>query len=532
MTLQSQSHGEVLSDRWRLNAPLGRGAMGSVFAGEDLLLERDVAIKRLAPEFASDDMMLARFRREALASSRIVHPNIVTTLDFGVHDGVPYIVMERVDGRGLDEVLAKEGPLSVERAAQLARHVALGLEAAHRHGIVHRDIKPGNVMVAQPGLVEVGRIVDFGIARSASMGPRLTQVGLAVGTPGYLAPEQLSGGEVDARADVFSLGVTMYEMLTTRLPWEATDPLALLTALLSQAPVPLSELRADVPGALADLVMAMLAPKAEHRPANAGEVARQLASFVDHPAHAPGRDEVVLAAVSLGDDATEQLAWFTEAVDAEGGHMAQSIGREVLAVLPSAEAGLRLTRSRPRGTTRPAVALHVGAARVDETGMALGSGVRAALRLARLTTAGEVLLTASMHEAIGLGWRGRLEGRGRFLLDTNMRCEVFALRGVDPTEVHAGSLEARSDGRGEPSLHWRCACGGHGSLPDTAATSLRVRCSLCSRLLRIDTTEAAQPAGDGAHPLTSIVLTNATPPAAGKPADDAALVAALIDFAD
>ena len=532
MTLQSHSHGEVLSDRWRLSAPLGHGAMGSVYAGEDLLLERDVAIKRLAPEFASDEMMLARFRREAMASSRLVHPHIVTTLDFGVHEGVPYIVMERVDGRGLDEVLAKEGPLSVERAALLARHVALGLEAAHRHGIVHRDIKPGNVMVARPGLVEVGRIVDFGIARSASMGPRLTQVGLAVGTPGYLAPEQLSGGEVDARADVFSLGVTLYEMLTTRLPWEAADPLALLTALLTHPPVPLSDLRADVPGPLADLVMAMIAPKADLRPSDAGEVARQLAPFVEQTVHAEGDEGVVLAAASLTDGSPEQLAWFTAAVEAEGGHMAQSIGREVLAVLPSAEAGLRLTRGRPRTISRPGVALHIGAATVDETGMALGSGVRAALRLSRLSTPGEVLVTDAMHEAIGLGWRGRLEGRGRFLLDTNLRCEVFALRGFDPAEVAPGTLEARTDAQGVPSLHWRCTCGGHGSLPDTTATSLRVRCSLCSRLLRIDTTADAHPAGDDAHPLTSIVLTSAAPPEAGKPSDDAALITALIDFAD
>jgi hypothetical protein len=498
--------------------------MGSVFAGEDLRLGRAVAIKRLAAEFASDDMMLARFRREAMASSRLVHPHIVTTLDFGVHDGVPYIVMERVEGRGLDQVLAQQGPLSVERAARLARHVAQGLDAAHRQGIVHRDIKPGNVMVARPGLVEVGRIVDFGIARSTSMGPRLTQAGLAVGTPGYLSPEQLSGGEVDARADLFSLGITLYEMLTTRLPWEAADPLALLTALITQPPTPLSALRPEVPPAFAALVMAMISPKADDRPGSAGEVAQRLLPFVEQVAQTPG--DQILAAASLSGDRAQQLEWFADAVEAEGGVMAQSIGDEVLAVLPSAEAGLRLSRTQPVAIARPGLALHVGPATLDETGMALGSGVRAALRLSRLSTPNEVLVTAAMHDAIGLGWRGRLEGRGRFLLDTNLRCEVFALRGSDSNDVIPGTLETH----GDQSLHWRCTCGGHGPMPQTSASSLRVRCSLCSRLLSIDTTAHAQPGTSDSHPLTSIVLTSAAPPAPGKPSDDANLISALSDF--
>ena len=431
--------GKVLGERWQLGEQLGAGAMGSVYRGRDLVLHREVAIKVLAPDLLQDDMMLARFRREAMSSSRLVHPNIVTTLDFGAADDLPFIVMELVDGHPLERVLGHQRRLSIPRAMRLARDVARGLDAAHRAGIVHRDIKPGNVMITRDD-DERARIVDFGIAQASTVGPRLTRVGIAVGTPGYVAPEQLSGLRSDGRADLFSLGVTLYESLAGELPWVEQDPLALLTAILNNAPRDLRLLRPEVPDALHALVMSMLRTRADERPSTAGEVADQLElvlrgvepQFPAPPESAP-HSVLPLAAASLDRDpsrAAQQLQWFTRAVEDEGGRIAQSIGREVLAILPNAESAPRLSRTHPPADVpRPSLSLHVGGANVDETGMALGAGVRAVLRLARLAGPEEVLLTAELHDAIGMGWRSRLAQRGRFLLDTHVRCDVFALQG-------------------------------------------------------------------------------------------------------
>lgn len=529
----------VLGDRWQLDVQLGAGAMGAVYGGRDLVLGREVAVKVLAPDLLDDEMMLARFRREAMSSSRLVHPNIVTTLDFGVSENVPYIVMELVPGHALDQLLAHQRRLAVLRAVRLARDVATGLHAAHTAGIVHRDIKPGNVMVTQTPDGERARIVDFGIAQAAASGPKLTQVGIAVGTPGYVAPEQLSGMQADGRADIFSLGVTLYESLAGELPWVEDDPLALLSAILNDSPRDLRRLRPEVPDALHELVMSMLQARPESRPADAGEVASQLGALLrDHAPATPSvasplRSEVplTLAAASLHVEpgvAAQQLRWFTRAVEDEGGRIAQSIGREVLATLPAAEAGPRITRTHPPADVpRPSLALHLGSGSIDETGMALGSGVRAALRLARLAGPEEVLLTAELHDAIGLGWRSRLDRRGRFLLDTNVRCDVFALRGTADGPTEPATLE-----RAEESMHWRCPCGGHGRVPTSSSTLLRIRCSLCSRLLDLDTNQPAMPAGAVDHPLTSIALTSPTTPDSPEESEDQALISALSGFDD
>jgi tRNA A-37 threonylcarbamoyl transferase component Bud32 len=535
--------GRVLGERWQLGEQLGAGAMGSVYRGRDLVLHREVAIKVLASDLLQDDMMLARFRREAMSSSRLVHPNIVTTLDFGAADDLPFIVMELVDGHPLERLLGHQRRLSIPRAVRLARDVARGLDAAHRAGIVHRDIKPGNIMITREG-DERARIVDFGIAQASSVGPRLTRVGIAVGTPGYVAPEQLSGLRSDGRADLFSLGVTLYETLAGELPWVEQDPLALLTAILNNAPRDLRLLRPEVPDGLHGLVMSMLRTRADERPSSAGEVADQLDGVLrgvepQFPAtsDSAGAHAVLpLAAASLDREPTraaQQLQWFTRAVEDEGGRIAQSIGREVLAILPNAESAPRLSRTHPPADVpRPSLSLHVGGASVDETGMAVGAGVRAVLRLARLAGPEEVLLTAELHDAIGMGWRSRLAQRGRFLLDTHVRCDVFSLQGqaeADPElDPQLAGLESK-DG----ALYWRCSCGGHGKIPSASSTLLRVRCSMCSRLLDIDTAQPASLLEAGAdHPLTSIVLTSPPTPESPKESADQALISALSGLLD
>ncbi len=538
--LSRMVEGAVLAERWQLESQLGAGAMGSVYRGRDLVLGREVAIKLLAASFLDDDLMVARFRREAMASSRLVHPSIVTTLDFGVSDGLPFIVMELVDGIPLDQVLAHQGRVSIRRAASLARDVAAGLSAAHRQDVVHRDIKPGNIMLARNGVRECARIVDFGIAQAPTSDEKLTRVGVAVGTPGYVAPEQLMGAEIDGRADLFSLGVTLFEMLTGELPWLESDPLSLLRAILDDRPRPVLLLRPEAPGALDDLLRSLLRSRAVERPATAAEVEAALDGVVDELGRyeeftpPPARSSVLsLAAASLERTdrlvADQQLRWFTRCVDDEGGRVAQSIGHEVVALLPSAEAALRLGRTHPPADVpRPSLALHYGPTFVDETGMALGPGVRAVLRLSRLAGLEEVLLTEQLHAAVGLGWRGRVERRGRFLLDTDAHCSVFAVRDEGRGTPQQGALEADTH-----TLHWRCVCGGHGQIPATSSTLLRVRCPQCSRLLELD---LAQPAsahrpGEG-HPLTSIVLTSARSPSTDSGSEDDAVIAALSGFGD
>lgn len=531
--------GDILGGRWQLESQLGAGAMGSVFRGRDLVLEREVAVKLLATDYVDDEMMLARFRREAMSSSRLLHPNIVTTLDFGIAQQSPYIVMELVDGVSLDQLLEHHRRLSMHRAVALAEGIASGLDAAHRHEIVHRDIKPANIMVAKTARGERARIVDFGIAQAPSAGSKLTQVGIAVGTPGYVAPEQLMGVDTDGRADLFALGVTLFEMLTGELPWVEKDPLSLLRAILEDRPRSLHLLRPEAPHELEALLRSLLRSRPDERPSSAAEVASRLeaiATEVAEPAYDTRHVEqtqgraLSLAAASLDRDdhrqADQQLRWFTRCIEDEGGRVAQSIGYEVIAVLPSAEAALRLTRTHPSADVpRPSLALHQGAGTVDETGMAVGSGVRATLRLARLAGPEEVLLTEELHAEVGLGWRGRVEPRGRFLLDTHAHCRVYAVRGEGRLESESAGLEADSH-----VLHWRCTCGGHGQIPSTSSTLLRVRCSQCSRLLEVDLAQPASPLRHDGHPLTSIVLTSTRPPDTDAQREDNAVIAALSGF--
>ena len=534
--------GLVLEGRWQLGTQLGSGAMGSVFRGRDLVLGREVAIKLLATDYLGDEMMLARFRREAMASSRLVHPNIVTTLDFGVAGPNPYIVMELVEGTPLDQVLAHQRRLSMTRAVSLARDVASGLDAAHRRNVVHRYIKPANIMVASSPTGERGRIVDFGIALTLVGDPKLTQAGIAVGTPGYVAPEQLMGSELDGRADLFSLGVTLFQMLTGELPWVEQEPVALLRAILDDRPRALHLLRPDAPNSLAELLVSLLRSRPDERPNAAAEVAIGLEAITAELAspvldsgrlivRADARPLALAGASMLRDDrrrAEQQLRWFTRCVEDEGGRVAQSIGHEVIAVLPSAEAALRLARTHPSADVpRPSLALHQGPAEVDETGMALGPGVRATLRLARLAGPEEVLLTEELHAALGLGWRGRVELRGRFLLDTQVHCQVYAVQGEGRFDSERAGLEAAAH-----VLHWRCVCGGHGEVPTTSSTLLRVRCSQCSRLLEVDLSQPTSPHTNDGHPLTSIVLTTVRPSDNAAQREDDAVIAALAGFSD
>ncbi len=215
--------GEVVAGRYELHELLGAGGMASVFRARDRVLERDVALKVLDERYGDDPEYVERFRREARAIARLSHPNIVTVIDRGEFDGRQFIVFEHVRGRNLKELLRERRPLPVSQALALAHQTARGLALAHEHGIVHRDVKPQNVIVDGDG---VAKVTDFGIARATEVDDGLTLPGTILGTSDYLPPEQAAGRRVDERSDQYSLGALLYELVTGRVPYPAESRLA------------------------------------------------------------------------------------------------------------------------------------------------------------------------------------------------------------------------------------------------------------------------------------------------------------------
>src|SRR3984957_14153656 len=212
-----------LSGRYELVHLVARGGMAEGYRAHDRLLDRPVAVKVLFPELSIDRTFVERFRREAQAAANLSHPHIVPVFDWGEDNGTYFIVMEFIDGRPLSSILRTAGPLHPDRAAEIAADVALALDYAHRHGVIHRDIKPGNVLITDEGQVKV---TDFGIARAVNTDESLTQTGAVMGTATYFSPEQAEGLGVDARSDIYSLGVVIYEMLTGRPPFLGDTPVS------------------------------------------------------------------------------------------------------------------------------------------------------------------------------------------------------------------------------------------------------------------------------------------------------------------
>jgi len=226
--------GRVLGGRYRLEREIARGGMGTVWEADDPLLARHIAVKTLDTAIGMDESIRARFRREAVTAAAVTHPNIVATYDTGEDDGVAYIVMELVHGITLRQLIDRDGAVPVGEAAAITYQVADALSVAHARGLVHRDVKPGNVLVQPDGRVKV---TDFGIAKAAdSGGEELTRTGMVVGTARYLAPEQVDGRDVDERVDIYSLGLVLYEMLCGKAPFEADTDIATAVARLTTPP--------------------------------------------------------------------------------------------------------------------------------------------------------------------------------------------------------------------------------------------------------------------------------------------------------
>jgi serine/threonine-protein kinase len=271
--------GRVIADRYLVLAPLGEGGMGRVYLGEHVKMNRQCAIKVMNPSLVNDTESLQRFAREASNAARILHPNVAAVFDYGEMDKIVYLVMEYVDGEPLSTILAREGALEARRAIEIGRQIADGLQAAHELGIVHRDLKPDNVIVARTRSgKEVPKVVDFGIAKALSEAPQdaLTRSGLVIGTPEYMSPEQLLGDPVDARADIYSLGCIVYQMLTGAAAFAGDTREQMIRRRLHEAPPHVRDVDPNLPGRLDTLIVHMLARSPDDRLASAAEVRDQM----------------------------------------------------------------------------------------------------------------------------------------------------------------------------------------------------------------------------------------------------------------
>lgn len=268
--------GRTLANRYDIRTVLGVGGMGMVYKASDRELGEVVAIKTLKPELiASDASALDRFKSEIRLARRISHRNVVRTHDLGETNGLYYITMEYVEGKSLKDLIRERGRLPASAVLPIAKQLCRALEVAHDEGVIHRDIKPQNMVVEANGVLKV---MDFGIARLASRPAESghTQQGMVVGTPEYMAPEQLLGDDLDARADLYAAGVVLYECLHGRVPITADTPIALVAKVLEQEPAPLSSLHSDIPPSLSDLVMWTLAKDRDRRPRSAAELHARL----------------------------------------------------------------------------------------------------------------------------------------------------------------------------------------------------------------------------------------------------------------
>ncbi|HEY0081392.1 MAG TPA: serine/threonine-protein kinase, partial [Pyrinomonadaceae bacterium] len=277
--------GRTLEIKYRLDAELGRGGMGTVYRATRLLIGDTVAVKILHAELVKDAQSAERFRREAQAAARLKHPNVVTVYDFGItDDGLVYLVMELIEGESLRHIIKQNGALPLATAAEITRQICGALDEAHEAQIVHRDMKPDNVIVRQtPHGLRV-KVLDFGIAKlrdAALTANNLTQTGTVLGTPFYMSPEQCMGEEVDHRADIYSVGVILYEMLVGAVPFNSPTPTAVAVQHATQQPTSPRAINLSIPAAVEAVVLHALQKRREARPQTAGALARELTDEIN-----------------------------------------------------------------------------------------------------------------------------------------------------------------------------------------------------------------------------------------------------------
>jgi serine/threonine protein kinase len=275
--------------KYKIVEEIGRGGFGTVYRARDTMLDRVVALKVLHPQLMVDPTFLARFQQEARAAANLKNPHIVTIYDLGETEGVWYIAMEYLAGRPLDRMISQEGPLEPERALAIARDIGAALDHAHGQGLVHRDVKPSNIVVAADGSAT---LTDFGLVRAALMSTVSTAMGL-IGTPAYMSPEQCEGQELDGRSDLYALGVVLYEMLTGQVPFQADTPLAVMRGHADKPPPPPRKLNPELPAGVEAVVLKALAKGRGDRYQSGEELAAALKGAL-------GRDARVESATPAG----------------------------------------------------------------------------------------------------------------------------------------------------------------------------------------------------------------------------------------
>jgi serine/threonine-protein kinase len=273
--------GATLDHKFRLDEKVGEGGMGKVYRATHVYLNQTVAVKVLHHHLSSDEVALERFRREARAAAQIHHPNAIAVTDFGVtqETGMAYLVMEFLEGVELRQKLYNDKKLSFEEVFYIAQQTCAALDAAHARGIIHRDLKPDNIWLlpSEDGIPRV-RVIDFGIAKlraSAEMS-QLTKQGMLIGTPFYMSPEQCRGEELDARSDIYSLGVIIYEMLTGNVPFQSSTPIGVLLKHVNEAPPPMYQSRPDIPASVEEVVLRALRKRSEDRQVSAAQLAQEM----------------------------------------------------------------------------------------------------------------------------------------------------------------------------------------------------------------------------------------------------------------
>ena len=276
----SQQNQVIFNGRYELHRRLGRGGMAEVYLARDLLLDRPVAVKVLFPALATDAGFVERFRREAQSAANLQHPNIVSVFDWGEANGTYFIVMEYVEGQTLAEMIHQEGRLHPDRAAEITHDIAAALGFAHRNRVVHRDVKPGNVLITRDGGVKVA---DFGIARalSDSTDQNLTKTGSVMGTATYFSPEQARGAPVDPRSDIYSLGVVLYEMITGRPPFGGDNAVAIAYKHVQENPLPPRQIDPSLPDTLEAITLKCLAKNPANRYPTAQDLRADLRRYLD-----------------------------------------------------------------------------------------------------------------------------------------------------------------------------------------------------------------------------------------------------------